>query len=475
MTLDVDSCYRALGARDRRFDGLFFVGVETTGIYCRPVCPARTPARSRCVFFERAAQAERAGFRACFRCRPELAPGAARVDALPRLVARAVRLVDDGFLDSASVDDLAASLDVSARHLRRAMEAELGVSPLELAQTRRLALAKQLLTDTSLPLTQIAFASGFGSVRRFNSAFHDRFGRAPSALRRERGVQDETVELALEYRPPLDWDALLSFLGARAIPGVELVASGTYRRTVVVGEASGWLEVAPHPSRPALAARLSLSLVPHVATIVRRLRAQFDLDARPDVIASALAADPLLAPSVAARPGLRVPGAFDVFELAVRAVLGQQVSVRAASTLAGRFAERFGRALDVPEPGFTFPSAQQIAGTGAGDIAAIGLPAKRAASIVALSRALAGGQLELDAAPAQVVERLVALPGIGPWTAEYIALRALRWPDAFPAGDLALRRALGVDRPRDAIERARSWQPFRAYAVMHLWTPRRTT
>ncbi len=282
------------------------------------------------------------------------------------------------------------------------------------------------------------------------------------------------MEIALEYRPPLAWDALLGFLAARAIPGVEHVTGGAYHRSVSVEGDVGWLVAEPHGRRPALGVRIALSLAPHLAVIVGRLRALFDLDARPDVVDAALGADPLLAPHVAALPGLRVPGAFDGFEIAVRAVLGQQVSVRAATTLAGRFVERFGDAArtHLGELHHTFPSAARVAATRAPAIAAIGLPEARARSIVALARGVDAGHLSLDGslAPAEAMDRLMALPGIGPWTAEYIALRALRHPDAFPAGDLGVRHALGVDKPRDAIERARAWQPWRAYGVLHLWT-----
>jgi AraC family transcriptional regulator of adaptative response / DNA-3-methyladenine glycosylase II len=355
--LDPDACHAALVARDARFDGLFFVGVATTGIYCRPICPARTPGRDRCSFHPCAAAAERAGFRACLRCRPELAPGAhdgAAVDAIARLVERAAALIDEGYLNERGVDDLAARLGVSARHLRRATEARLGVSPVELAQTRRLALAKQLLHDTSLGLAELAHASGFASVRRFNAAFRASFARAPSELRREHApAASPALRLRLDHREPHDWPRLLAFLRARAIPGVELVRERSYHRVVHIGGHTGLLHVSRDPKPGALQALVSPALAPVLMPLVARLRRAFDLDARPDAIARDLGRDPLLAPHLRARPGLRVPGSFDDFEIAARAVLGQQVSVRAATTLAGRLVARFGVALPDLAPGLT--------------------------------------------------------------------------------------------------------------------------
>jgi AraC family transcriptional regulator of adaptative response / DNA-3-methyladenine glycosylase II len=469
--LDAATCYRALVARDLRFDGIFYVGVSTTGIYCRPICPARTPGAPRCTFFRRAAEAERAGFRACFRCRPELAPGQAAVDSLPRLVAAAASRIDAGYLNEHSIDELAAGLGVSARHLRRAHEAALGVSPVELAQSKRLALAKQLLADTNLPVTEVAFAAGFSSVRRFNALVRARFGRAPSALRGGVPASDH-IPVRLDYRPPLAWPALLAFLRGRAIPGVEEVTDSAYRRVVRIGAHSGSVTVSHHHGRAALQARVSLTLAPVLMEVVARLRALFDLDARPDVVAAQLGPDALLRPLLRARPGLRVPGAFDNLELAIRAVLGQQVSVRAATTLSGRLAQHFGGA---------FPSAATLAAASLPEVQALGLPAARARTLLTLGRAVADGAVDLGrgADPARALTALQELPGIGPWTAHYIAMRALRWPDAFPAGDLALRKALGAPSTRAVEARAQAWQPWRAYAVMHLWaslgSPTRST
>ena len=478
MKLDPGACYRALLARDPRFDGVFFTGVSTTGVYCRPVCTARTPRERSCTFYRSGAEAEKAGFRACLRCRPELAPGNASVDAVSDLVRRAVARIDAGGLNERSVDELAGSLGVTDRHLRRAMEAELGVSPVELAQSRRLALAKQLLHDTRLDLVAIAFASGFASVRRFNALFRARFGRAPSDVRRKIGPtgragsqrSDPGVVLVLDYRAPLDWTALLGFLAGRAIPGVERVADGAYERTIRLGALRGTVSVRPHARRSALSVQVSPGLEGALMALAMRLRALFDLDADPRAVDAHLALDPLLAPAVRAHPGLRVPGAFDPFEMAVRALLGQQVSVRAASTLAGRLVRAFGEPLAEPDRQL-FPLPERLAGESAAALAGIGLPLARAESLRSLAAACADGTLEFQfTPPRELVTRLQELPGIGPWSAEYIAMRARGDPDAFPAGDLGIRKALGGLTPARARERARRWSPWRSYAVMHLWT-----
>ncbi|MFT3915202.1 MAG: AlkA N-terminal domain-containing protein [Anaeromyxobacteraceae bacterium] len=475
MTLNPDACFEALAARDARFDGRFFVAVRTTGIYCRPVCPARTPRRDRVQFFRRAAEAEREGYRACFRCRPELAPGGASVDALPRLVASAVARIDAGALNEASVDDLAAGLGVTGRHLRRAMLAELGVGPVELAQSRRLALAKALLQDTRLPLAEVAFAAGFGSLRRFNATFRDRFGRPPSALRREHGdaAAPATLVLRLDHRPPLAWDELAGFLAARCTAGVEQVEGGAWRRTFRIGRHAGWVAVRPDPGRPALRAEVSVGLAPVLMPLVARLRALFDLDARPDVVAAHLRADPLLARSVRRRPGLRVAGALDGFDAAVRVVVGQQVSVAAATTIAGRLARALGEPIETPFPGLDrLPAAPAaLAAAGEDRIARLGMPGARARTLLALAGEVAAGRLALDRGGDLEATRaaLLALPGVGPWTAEVIAMRALGAPDAFPAGDLGVWQALGVRSAREAEARAERWRPWRAYATAHLW------
>ena len=476
--LDPEHCYRALHARDRRFDGLFFVGVESTGIYCRPVCPARTPQRARCRFFDRAATAEREGFRACLRCRPERAPGHAPVDAGPRLVRSALSQIATGSLDRMSVDDLAGELGVTGRHLRRTLEAAVGVTPIELAQSRRLGLAKWLIQDTQLPMTEVAFASGYASIRRFNAAVASHFGCAPSALRRTkpRPAPTRDFTLRLEARPPFAGQALLRFLHGRAIAGVEDVSDSHYRRWVSIEDAAGWIHVELDEARPGIVVRIDVGLLPQVTEVVARLRALFDLDARPDLIDEHLARDPALAEHVARVPGLRVPGAFDVWELAVRAILGQQVSVRAATTVSGRLVQMFGErigssAAEGEAAAWKFPSARVLAARTPEQVCKIGLPLARAATIVALAKRMESGAVDLSATAEldTAVAALQEVRGIGEWTAHYIAMRALRAPDIFLGGDLAARKALGVTRTKDAEALSDRWRPWRAYALMHLW------
>jgi AraC family transcriptional regulator of adaptative response / DNA-3-methyladenine glycosylase II len=517
LPLNDSHLYSALIARDARFDGVFFVGVTTTGVYCRPVCRAPKPRSDRCRYFTSAAAAERRGFRPCLRCRPELAPGiasdageggcgsVASVDAVGRLARVAAQRIAAGALDESGVDQLATELNVSARHLRRAIERELGATPVELATTRRLLTAKQLLSDTELPITRVAFASGFRSLRRFNSLFRSRYRLAPSSLRlRARthagggtaGALPDTISLTLAYRPPLDWGAMCTYLLKRATPGVEAVTSdrgGRYWRSVQIQRHSGLIAVSPAPDSPARASNVhndalrldvSVSLLPVLVPLLARLRQLFDLDADPESIAAHLGGDPVLSPLVARHPGLRVPGAIDGFDLAIRAVLGQQVTVQCGSTLAGRLAQLVAEPLtDAPAfaRGHAIPvrylpvTAERVADAGESAIAAIGLPRSRAACVVRLARAVADGEvpeLTSDAAggdPATFVGRLTALPGIGGWTAAYIAMRALHWPDAFPESDLGLRKAMGGLSPSRLRAAAEAWRPWRAYAAQHLW------
>ena len=476
MNLDTDVCYRALTARDPRFDGLFFVGVTTTRIYCRPICPARTPGRDRCRFFPSASAAEQERFRPCLRCRPELAPGHAPVDAVGRTARlAAVRIGMGAMNDEGGVEKLAEEMGVCSRHIRRALRQELGVSPVELAQTHRLLLAKQLLTETALPIIDVAFASGFASVRRFNDLFRARYRLTPGGLRKTngKGALGESIRLTLAYRPPLAWEAMLHFLKGRAVQGVEAVVGRSYLRTVRLGELRGWVKVEPAVGRPALKVELPMSLAGALPRLLAGLRNLFDLDARPDVIASHLGRDDHLSEGVLGEPGLRVPGAFDGFELAVRAVLGQQVSVRAATTLAGRFAEAFGESVETPFPALTRlgPSPSRVADARLDELTGPGLVGARAESVRALARAVCDKTVSLEPGhdPEASLDRLMAIPGIGPWTAHYIAMRGLRWPDAFPHGDLGLRKALAGRTPREVLELAEAWRPWRAYAAMHLW------
>ena len=476
MELDHETCYRALLARDARFDGLFFVGVKTTGIYCRPVCTARTPGSARCRFFAHAAQAERAGFRPCLRCRPELAPGRAPIDAVANVARLAAARIEAGALnDGGSLECLARELGLSSRQLRRAVRREFGVTAVELAQTRRLLLAKQLLAETSLPVTQVAYAAGFESVRRFNALFRTHYRLAPSALRRaaDTASHRHSLRLTLAYRPPCAWPAMTRFLAARATPGVEQVVDGAYSRTVSIGAKRGWLRVEPLAGRHALAVVIDAQLTGVLPELLARLRRLFDLDCAARRHCRAASHGPAGRSVRRSCAGLRVPGAFDPFELAVRAILGQVVSVKSATTLAGRLTAAFGEAIETPHPALTrlAPTPERLAAARALNYRALGIPAARAETIRAVARAVAGGQLALrpGAPPEATIEQLLAIDGIGRWTAGYIAMRALAWPDALAEGDLGLLKACGLRNAR-ALERlAEAWRPWRAYAAMHLW------
>jgi AraC family transcriptional regulator, regulatory protein of adaptative response / DNA-3-methyladenine glycosylase II len=475
MTLDAQTCYRALRARDARFDGRFFVAVSSTRIYCRPVCTVKPPRRENCRFYPSAAAAESGGYRPCLRCRPELAPGNASIDAASRMAQAAASLIEDRTLDEEGLEAVAARLGITDRHLRRTFGAEFGVSPVEFAQTQRLLLAKRLLTDTALPVTEVAFASGFGSLRRFNALFKQRYRLQPGRLRKHMKTTGSTVADALHfelsYRPPYDWPALRAFLAARAIAGVEAVEDGRYLRTVRVhaeGKAQlGWIAVSPSAKKPALHVAVSASLAKALPPVLSRVKALTDLACNPAEVAAALG------PLAKAHPGLRVPGAFDGFEVAVRAILGQQVTVAAARTVAGRFAAAFGDPVETPFAGLAtvFPEAKAIAQLPYGRIARLGMPGARARSLIALARAVAGGELGLmpNADIEATLEKLRALPGVGEWTAQYIAMRALAWPDAFPHGDYGVKKALGETDARKILAAGEAWRPWRAYAVMHLW------
>ena len=484
MELDPGRCYSALKAHDARFDGRFFIGVSTTGIYCRPVCTARIPARDRCSFYANAASAERAGYRPCLRCRPELAPGQAPVDAVRTAARWAVARIESGALNESDVERLAAEYGISSRQLRRVVETEFGVTPVELAQTRRLLLAKHLLTDSTLGMTDVAFASGFSSVRRFNHLFKTRYGLNPTALRRQGkpAVHADVITLKLAYRPPLDWPRLVAFLASRGATGVECAQGQRYLRTASLDAGGttyrGWFAAQPLPQQNALRLEISTTLMPALAPLLARVRRLFDLDANPRIIEEHLSHDARLKPIVRRQSGLRVPGAFDGFELALRAVLGQQISVKGASTLFGRCAAAFGEPALLEAkaaPGATLtlfaPTAARVAQAAPRELIALGLTKARAGTIRALARALAGGDLKLE--PGVDIETtmrdLQALPGIGAWTAHYIAMRALGHPDAFPHADLGLMKALGLRKPGDMLAAAEPWRPWRAYAAHHLW------
>jgi len=482
MDLDDDACYRAFSMRDARFDGKVFGAVRTTGIYCRPVCPARTPKRENISFYPSAAGAQEAGFRPCLRCRPETSPDLGAWNGTSNTVSRAMSLIEQGALDEGDVEALACRLGVGERQLRRLFRQHLGASPIAVAQTRRVLLAKQLIHQTRMPMAEVALASGFGSVRRFNETFQHLYRKPPGALRRSEGAETsalagEGATLKLPYRPPYDWEAMLAFLTLRAIPNVERVTDGVYVRTLSVGGETGVVRVAQGPG-DTLLVTLWFSKVQVWPSVIAKIRRVFDLAADPDLIGSHLSEDPLLAPLVARRPGLRAPGAWDGFELAVRAVLGQQITVVGARNIAGRLAEAYGEPVDLDAAkahGLTrlFPTAQALSVL---DPEVLPMPRSRGRGLIALAglaardQDLFGPRRSLE----EALERLVALPGIGPWTAQYIAMRALREPDAFPHGDLGLMRALEDDQGRrptaaELLARAEPWRPWRAYAASHLW------
>ena len=477
--LDPDTCYRALRTRDARFDGRFFTAVRSTGVYCRPVCPARLPKRENCLFLPCAAAAQEAGYRPCLRCRPEASPGTPAWLGTSATVSRGLRLIAGGALDEGSVEDLAVRLGIGARHLRRLFLAHLGATPQAVAHTRRVLFAKKLIDESRLPMAQLAFAAGFSSVRRFNTALRQAYGRPPRELRRgatatsSGGAVD--LSLRLSYRPPLDFPAFLAFFAPRATPGVEVVDGESYRRTVALPGARGTVEVRAEPDSNRLVARVRLDAPGSLIGVSERLRRIFDLGADPVEITAHLRRDRRLARRLERQPGVRVPGAWDGFELAVRAILGQQVSVPGATRLAGRLVETYGeRVTDTDDPalGWLFPGAEALTEA---DPARLGLPRARAGAIAALARAVAQGELSLDGSGdlEESLARLQELPGIGPWTAQLIAMRALGEPDALPAGDLGLRKNLGrsgqLASAAQVEARAESWRPWRAYGAMLLW------
>lgn len=479
--LDRDTCYRALQTRDPRFDGRFYTAVISTGIYCRPICPAKTPKIDNCLFLPSAGAAHHLGFRPCLRCRPEAAPGSAGWRGTAGTVARALRLIAEGGLDGAGVDHLADRLGIGGRHLRRLFDQHVGASPVDVAQASRILFAKRLIDETTLSMADVAMASGFGSIRRFNDVFRRTYGRPPGDLRRIQGTDGPVttgITLRLSYAPPYDWPAMLDFLRLRAIPGVECVEDGVYRRSFSLASVAGSVWVRHPRDGNHLLATVHTEAVGILATVVARLRHLFDLDADMSVIDSHLAGSPDLAQRVKARPGIRVPGAWDDFELAVRAILGQQVSVAAATTMAGRLASAHGQplppAIGRNTGGVThlFPP-PPIPATA--DLTAIGLPRRRAGALNSLAAALTAepGLLGTGETLEDRVARLCRLPGIGPWTAHYIAMRTLREPDAFPSADLGLMRALQTPSGRptpDAVRRmAEAWRPWRAYAALRLW------
>lgn len=462
---------QARQARDVRFDGRFFVGVTTTSIYCRPICPVKLPLVRNVTFFQTAAAAAEAGFRPCLRCRPESSPGTPAWMGTSTTVKRALRLISEGALDESSIDELSDRLGVTARHLSRLFAQHLGASPLAVAQTRRLHFAKKLLDETDLNMTDIALSSGYKSVRRFNDHIKQVYGRPPSVLRRRAGTPTEkgAFTLKLGYRQPFDFKSLLAFLAVRAIPGVESVTESSYSRSIALDGHVSRLIVREHPTEPALLISVAAEDARHLFQITNRVKNLFDVDADPTEVNGVLSRDPALAMLIRQQPGQRLPGCWSPFEIAVRAIVGQQVSVKGATTVMGRIAAQYG---DASAQGLCFPRSASLALL---DTTTLSMPQKRAQAIKDMSAAVASGDIRFDAdvSTASLVEQLTAIKGIGPWTAQYISMRALNDPDAFLDGDLVLLKVakayLGIGSRAELLDRAEQWRPWRAYAGMHLW------
>jgi AraC family transcriptional regulator of adaptative response / DNA-3-methyladenine glycosylase II len=474
VELNAKICDRARLARDARFDGQFFIAVLSTGIYCRPICPSPTAKRENVRYFRSAEDAAAAGFRACHRCRPETVPGTPAWKGTGTTVGRALRLIWEGVLQEESVAGLSRRLGVGARHLNRLFWMHLGASPIAVAKTWRLNSAGRLISETDMPMSRVALESGFRTIRRFNDSIRRRYGRSPSALRRLRSVasgapQNEYV-LRLPYRPPYDWESILAFLAARAIPGVEEVTSGAYRRSFSLDGRHGIVEVRHDHKAQGLDVRVRFSEPTILLSVATRVRTMFDLSADPATVAEHFRRDPLLRRLVRRYPGLRIPGAWDAFELAVRAILGQQISVAAASTLAGKIARTLGQPLSVQDAGglsLVFPAAQALAQS-----SLHGMPQVRARAIRSVARAWLASNPGAGCIDEPFLASLADVKGVGEWTVEYIALRALGRPDAFPVNDLVLLRVAGEGRPLTAAAlraRAERWRPWRAYAAVYLW------
>jgi AraC family transcriptional regulator of adaptative response / DNA-3-methyladenine glycosylase II len=477
MTLDMQTCSRARLSRDPRFDGKFFIGVVGSRVYCRSICPAPTAKEKNVRYFATAAAAAEAGFRPCLRCRPECSPGTPAWLGTSNTVSRALRLIGESGLEDGGVETLAERLGVGSRHLRRLFLKHLGASPTAVAHTRRLHFAKKLIDETRLPMTQIAVAAGFGCVRRFNASIRKVYHRTPTQIRRlRRQTQDQPENqylFRLRFRPPYDWKGMLAFLAPRATPGVEAVERDRYLRSISLNGNHGYFEVSLDEANGGLAARVQFGDPRSLFFITERIRAMFDLNADWTAIVQSLRTDPALARRMEADPGLRVPGCWNGFELTVRAILGQQVSVKGATTLAGRLVKTFGQPVCATAAiTHLFPTPQILADA---NFSGVGLTGARAETIRALARAVCAGRLSFEAVTdsADFLARLCEIPGIGKWTAQYVAMRALGEPDAFPSSDLGLLRALDLTSARELERRAEAWRPWRAYAAVHLWNTAR--
>ena len=482
LLLDDEACYAAMRTHDARFDGRFFCGVSSTGIYCRPICRVKLPKKENCTFFVSAAAAETAGYRPCLRCRPELAPGLAPVDSVARLARSAALIMEEDCPGTRKISELAAMIGISDRHLRRVFFAEYGVSPMKYLQTHRLLLAKNLLSDTKLKVTDVAMAAGFGSIRRFNDLFKKHYRLSAKKLRNKgRGMEENShgITISLGYRPPYAWDSLISFLAVRAIPGIESVAEDTYHRTAAIKKGAtihyGWISVANKPKQNALSVTVATALLPVLSQVLARIRLQFDVNCSTEKVYEKLVSMNELAPNIFV-PGIRVPGCFDPFEISVRAILGQQVTLEAAKRVTTRLVRVFGEKTDSPFEGlsFTFPQPDRICaleGPVENHLCPLGMTGAKARSILALAAALTTNSITLSysANPSDEMEKLHKLPGVGPWTVQYIAMRALGWPDAFPHTDYGVKKALSNLAPREILTLSQRWSPWRSYATILLW------
>jgi AraC family transcriptional regulator of adaptative response / DNA-3-methyladenine glycosylase II len=473
MKLDWKICSRARLSRDARFDGKFFIGVAGSGVYCRPICPAPTAKEKNVRYFSSAAAAAEAGFRPCLRCRPECSPGTPAWLGTSNTVSRALRLIGESGLEDGGVESLAERLGVGSRHLRRLFLQHLGATPSAVARTRRLHFVKKLIDETTLPMSHIAAAGGFGCVRRFNDAILKTYHRTPTQIRRiarrKLTLPENEYVFRLGFRPPYNWEGMLAFLAPRATRGVEEVTTDTYRRTISLNGSDGYFEASLDENRLGLVVRIQFGNSRALFLIIERIRRMFDLSADWQAITARLRRDPALARRIEASPGLRVPGSWDGFELAVRAILGQQVTVKGASVLAARLASEFGRPI-LATGGLThlFPTPQVLADA---KLSNVGLTIARAETIRCLARAVCDGRIQFDRIVAiePFLAHLCEIPGVGDWTSQYVAMRALGEPDAFPSTDLGLLRALNLRDPRDLERRAEAWRPWRAYAAMYLW------